>query len=327
MKKVKNSEGAKKRMEYALTQELIALANLKKNIKNSSLTYAAELLKNRKGKIVVLGVGKSGAIGLKMVATFTSLGHVAVFLHPVEALHGDTGIVEDGDVLIALSFSGESAEVVKIVRYLKMNFSTQCIAVTGDAKSTLSLMADAPIVLSVPDEGCPIGLAPMASAVAMLAVGDLLASALTSPQEFNKKHFAKLHPGGSLGLDSRSVRELMKERSSLPLVTYQAPLSHALKIMTEDGQGVVGVCSSRGNLVGIITDGDVRRFVLKHGTIESKKAKEAMTENPKIVRVDANAKDALLRMEQDRITTLFVVENGNHRPVGMIHMHDIVGFI
>ena len=314
-------------MEKTLAQELIALKNLKKNIGSRTLSAAIALLKKRAGKIVVLGVGKSGVIGLKIVATFTSLGHIAVFLHPVEALHGDTGIVADGDVLIALSFSGESAEVVKIVRYLKINFSAPCIAVTGDAESSLARLADVSIVLEVSDEGCPIGLAPMASAVATLAMGDLLASALTSPKEFNKRHFAKLHPGGSLGLDSRSVRELMKERGALPLVTHQAFLSHALKVMTEDGQGVVGVCDRRGALIGIVTDGDVRRFVLTHRSIDAKKAKDAMTKDPKTAHVDETAKDALLRMEQDRITSLFVVEGENRKPIGMIHMHDIVGFI
>src|SRR3989344_1579 len=294
--------GAEGRMRKTLAQEIIALGNLKKNIRSTAFNSAIKLLKNRTGKIVVLGVGKSGIIGLKIVATFTSLGHTAVFLHPVEALHGDTGIVTDGDILIALSFSGESAEVVKIVRYLRINFSVSCISITGDEKSSLALLSDVPITIDVPDEGCPIGLAPMASAVATLAVGDLLASALTSPAEFDKRHFAKLHPGGSLGLDSRTVREMMKERNAMPLVKYDDPLNHVLTVMTEDGQGVAGVCSTKGTLVGIITDGDVRRFILKHHSIGTKKAKEAMTKNPKTIRANETAKDALLFMEQYRIT-------------------------
>lgn len=319
--------GAEKRMKKTLAQEMVALRNLKKNIRSSAFSSAITLLKNRKGKIVMLGVGKSGIIGLKIVATFTSLGHTAVFLHPVEALHGDTGIVTDGDILIALSFSGESAEVVKIVRYLKINFSVGCIAVTGDERSSLVQLADVSIAMDVPEEGCPIGLAPMASAVATLAVGDLLASALTSPAEFDKRHFAKLHPGGSLGLDSRTVREMMKERNAMPLVKHSASLQHALTVMTEDGQGVVGVCDSRGALVGIITDGDVRRFILKHHSIGAKKAKEAMTKNPKTIHANETAKDALLFMEQYRITSVFVIDDVNKKPIGMIHTHDILGFI
>lgn len=322
-----NGKGARVRMERTLAKELVALKNLGKNIRSRAFMEAVALLRKREGKIVVLGVGKSGMVGQKMVATFTSLGHVAVFLHPVEALHGDTGIVEAGDVLVALSFSGESAEVVKITRYLKLNFSVPCIAVTGDGASTLARLSDVSIALSVPDEGCPIGLAPMASALATLAVGDLLASALTSPRTFNKRHFAKFHPGGSLGLDARSVREIVKERGALPLVAHHAPLSQALKVMTEDGQGVVGVCAPSGALVGIITDGDVRRFVLAHGSVEAKRAKDAMTKSPKTARLDETARDALLRMEQDRITSLFVVEGTGGRPVGMIHLHDLVGFI
>ncbi len=318
---------AQKRMEKTLAQEAIALRNLKKNIRSSAFSSAIKLLKNRTGKIVVLGVGKSGIIGLKIVATFTSLGHTAVFLHPVEALHGDTGIVTDEDILIALSFSGESAEVVKIVRYLKINFSVKCISVTGDDKSSLSKLSDVSIAMNVPDEGCPIGLAPMASAVATLAVGDLLASALTSPAEFDKRHFAKLHPGGSLGLDSRTVREMMKERNAMPLVKHNALLQHALTVMTEDGQGVVGVCDADGILIGIVTDGDVRRFVLKHGSIKNKKVLHAMTKNPKTISTSMSAKDALLFMEQYRITSVFVVDDVNKKPVGMIHMHDILGFV
>lgn len=319
--------GAMNRMEKTLAQELVALRNLTRNIKSPPFRSALALLKNRKGKIVVLGVGKSGIIGLKTVATFTSLGHTAVFLHPVEALHGDTGIVTNGDILIALSFSGESAEVVKIVRYLKMNFKVGCIAVTGDGKSALAQLSDVSITMDVPEEGCPIGLAPMASTTATLAVGDLLASALTSPTAFDKRHFAKLHPGGSLGLDSRTVREIMKERNAMPLVKHSAPLQQALLIMTDDGQGVVGVCGPKGTLAGIVTDGDVRRFVLAEGSIENRRVAEAMTKNPKTIRANKTAKDALLFMEQYRITSVFVVGEADRKPVGMIHMHDILGFV
>ena len=323
----KEDTEALKRMENALAQEIIALSNLKKNIKSLNFGLAIEMLKRRKGKIIVVGVGKSGIIGLKIVATFTSLGHTAVFLHPVEALHGDTGIVTDGDVLIALSFSGESAEVVKIVRYLKINFLVECISVTGDENSSLARLSDVSITMNVPDEGCPIGLAPMASAVATLAVGDLLASALTSPKEFDKRHFAKLHPGGSLGLDSRNVREMMKERNAMPIIKDSVSLQKALALMTDDGQGVVGVCNSSGILVGVVTDGDVRRFVLKHGSIKDKKVNHAMTKNPKTISSKMSAKDALLFMEQYRITSVFVVDDADQKPVGMIHMHDILGFV
>lgn len=318
---------AKNRMRKTLIQEIIALQNLKKNIDSTVFGSAITLLKNRNGKIVVLGVGKSGIIGLKIVATFTSLGHTAVFLHPVEALHGDTGIVTDGDILIALSFSGESAEVVKIVRYLKINFKVGCIAVTGDGKSALAQLSDVSITMDVPEEGCPIDLAPMASTTATLVVGDLLASALTSPAEFDKRHFAKLHPGGSLGLGSRTVREMMKERNAMPLVKHTAPLQQALLIMTDDGQGVVGVCGPKGTLTGIVTDGDVRRFVLAEGSIDGKRVADAMTKNPKTIRADKTAKDALLYMEQYRITSVFVVDEADRKPVGMIHMHDILGFV
>ncbi|TAL48871.1 KpsF/GutQ family sugar-phosphate isomerase [Patescibacteria group bacterium] len=313
---------ALERAKFTLKQELRALKGLESLVRRS-LPRAVSLIKSRRGKIILTGVGKSGYIAMKTAGTFVSLGHPAVFLHPVEALHGDSGVVSDGDVVIAISFSGRSPEIIKIVKYLRKAFLIKVISIVGSAKAELARLSDAVLVISIEEEGCPIGLAPMASTTATLVVGDLLASAVTSPRNFRKSHFAKFHPGGSLGLTLGKVKDHMTSGRDLPLVSQTATFDKTLREMNDKRLGIVGVVDSRWRLVGIVTDGDVRRFLVKKGNISRARAKDVMTISPKYVREFHSLEGALAMMEEYRITSLFVVGNGR-RPVGIIHIHDIM---
>jgi len=320
-----NEEDIKIRAQKTLRDELAAVRALNNLTGDKSLFKAAKLLSKRKGRIIVTGVGKSGFAGMKMASTFTSLGQPAVFIHPVEAFHGDSGAVGAGDVVIALSFSGGSAEVNRVVKYLKDAFSVSVIGITGNDSSILASSSDVVLKLVVKKEGCPLDLAPMASTTATMVIGDMLASAITSPEQFKPHHFAKFHPGGALGLSLASVEEVMTREEGIPLVVATASFHDALASITEKNFGVTGVINARRALVGIISDGDVRRFLLKNkNSIEKAKAKDAMTKNPKIIKAGATVKDALNIMEQNKITTLFVLDK-NKKPVGILHMHSIVG--
>lgn len=294
-----------------------------KTVPARSFKKAQALLSKSSGRIICVGIGKSGFIGMKTAATLTSLGHDALFLHPVEALHGDTGVVREGDVVLAFSFSGDSRELVQICSYLQKTFSVRVITITGNTKSRLARLADVVLHTPVEKEGSPHELAPMASTTAALVAGDMLAAALTDPKAFSPEHFAKYHPGGSLGLALSPVSSLMATDTAVPLVASIASLSHALQEMSDKRLGVVGVVNKKGALVGIITDGDVRRFVLAHGTTRGKTAADAMTKRPKTVSDTASLKETLEIMERHKITTLFVVDE-KKCPMGIIHLHTIV---
>lgn len=315
-------ENVNKRVAHTLQKEIEAVQSLQGVIGDDFLK-AVTLIKNRTGKIVITGVGKSGFIGMKMAATLVSLGHAAHFMHPVEALHGDTGLVSDGDVIVAFSFSGNTTEINRIVSYLKKTFTVSVIAITGRCDSQLGAQSDACIEVPVREEGCPLNLAPMASTTASLVIADLIASALTSPDSFDRKHFAKLHPGGSLGLQLLQVSDIMQIGKELPLVGENAPMADVLREITDKKRGIVGVHNGSHGLVGIVTDGDVRRFLMKNVTIEGKVAKDAMTTDPKTICEDATVEEALNLMKEYKVASLFVVDNAQAL-VGIVHMRTIL---
>ena len=304
-----------------------ALLSIKKTLQhlsvaNAGFRKALFLLALCRGTIIVTGLGKSAFIAMKIAATFTSLGRRAVYLHPVEALHGDVGIVTSRDVLLALSFSGATAEVVRVARYLKREFHAPVISITGRSTSPLAGLSDAAIVIAVKKEGGPHDAAPMASTTATLIMCDVLASALVSSKNFHKKQFSRLHPGGTLGLEMRSVAEVMARGARVPRVLGTVSLKRAIEEISSKKFGITAVCDAKGILCGVITDGDVRRFVLKHEHISDFSAEDAMTAKPKTISQETSLKETLEIMEYHKITTLFVLDH--IRPIGIIHMHMII---
>ncbi len=316
----------KTRAQKTLRSEMLSVKKLSELTEGKDFSKAVKFLSSRSGKIIVTGVGKSGFIGMKIAATLTSLGQHAVFIHPVEAFHGDAGAVGENDVIIAISFSGGSAEVNRVVRYFKEAFPVKVIAITGNPSSLLASVSDAILKITVKEEGCPLGLAPMASTTTTMVVGDMLASAITSPDHFKPHNFAKFHPGGTLGLSLMSVEEIMTTKKGLPVTPTTSPFLTVLSIITEKNFGITGVTNKKGALVGIISDGDIRRFLMQKqkGMLEKTQAKQIMTKKPKTICVGATVKDALDIMEQNKITTLFVVGK-DKEPVGILHMHSIIG--
>ncbi len=310
-----------RRAKKVLTAARSALARLGGATKE--LRQSAELILGSKGDIIITGIGKSGFVGQKIAATLTSLGYRANFLHPVEAAHGDIGVLSKGDVLIALSFSGESKEVVRIVAYAKKNFGVPVIALTKSRRSSLGALADVAVEIKITGEGSPNDMAPMASTTATLVLGDMLSAMLVN-DSFREDHFARLHPGGALGLRSKKVKEFMKVGKALPLVREDEPFSEALQEMQAKRLGAVGIVGARGKLSGIITDGDVRRALIRGLDVASAAARDVMTKNPKYIREEDSLESTLCEMEHHKITHLFVV-GASGKPVGIIHIHDIVG--
>ncbi|NPB06915.1 MAG: KpsF/GutQ family sugar-phosphate isomerase [Aquificae bacterium] len=304
-----------------IDKEIEALERLKEALGEDFLK-AVELVLNCEGKVVLTGIGKSGHVARKIASTLSSTGTPAVFLHPAEALHGDLGLLEPKDVLIAVSNSGESAELTAILPYAKF-LGVPVVAVTNNPDSTLARHADAVLLLNVKEEACPLKLAPTSSTTATMALGDALAAVLMELKGFTKADFARRHPGGTLGRKLRLVRDLYHTGDELPVVKEDAPMKEVVLEMTAKGFGATAVVNDEGKLVGIITDGDLRRFVNRGGDFERSTARDVMTRNPKVARPDELALEALRRMEDYNITVLIVVDEEN-RPVGIIHMHDIL---
>jgi arabinose-5-phosphate isomerase len=313
----------KKRLEFTLQKEIQGIAGLKKTIQSKQFAVAYDVLIKRKGKIVCTGVGKSAFVSMKMAATFNSLGVQAAFIHPVDALHGDSGVISNGDVVIAISFSGASPEIVRVVKHIKKEFIASVIAVTGNDKSPLATLADTVLLLDIKHEGSHLNLAPMASVAASLVVGDLLASSLTVPENFKEKHFAKFHPGGSLGLKLAKVREVMIDRQLTPVVLETASFKETVTKINDGKRGVVAVLNKKGGLLGVVTDGDIRRFLVEHDSVTGFFAKELMTRKPKVVQEDETLFDTLKLLERFKITSIFVV-NKKNTLLGMVHIHDII---
>lgn len=283
---------------------------------------AVELLFACAGKVVVSGMGKSGLIGQKIAATLASTGTPAFFLHPAEGIHGDLGMLARKDVLIAISNSGETEEVLKLLPAVK-RMNLPVIALTGRVQSTLAKHSDVVLDVSVSEEACPMGLAPTASTTATLAMGDALAIALLEKRGFKEEDFAQFHPGGTLGRRLLlKVRDLMHQGDALPRVAPGASAREAILEMTAKKLGMTTVSDPEGRLLGIITDGDLRR-VLERGTdLAQARAGDLASKNPRTIGPDALAARAVQIMESYSITSLVVVDQG--RMVGVIHLHDLL---
>jgi arabinose-5-phosphate isomerase len=284
-----------------------------------SFVAAVEAIASVSGRVIVTGMGKSGHVGRKIAATFASTGTPAYFVHPGEASHGDLGVISKDDVIIALSWSGETAELRDLTDYAK-RFRVTLIAVTANADSALGQAADIALVLPAAKEACPLGLAPTTSTLMQLALGDALAVALFERRGFTALQFREFHPGGKLGASLTFVRDVMHRGPSMPLVALGTRMSDALVEMTGKGFGCVGVTGGDGALIGIVTDGDLRRHMrddLLKSPVDS-----VMTKNPRSIRPDQLAAEALEILNSRKVTALFVVENT--KPVGLVHVHDLL---
>lgn len=282
---------------------------------------AVETLSRITGRVIVTGMGKSGHIGTKIAATFASTGTPAFFVHPAEANHGDLGMIARDDAIIAMSWSGESAELQGIVRYSR-RFTIPLIAITANPRSTLARQSDICLALPKVKEACPHNLAPTTSTIMQLALGDSLAIALLEGRGFSADDFRTYHPGGSLGASLTQIREIMHTGDSIPLVEKNTGMADAIIAISQKGFGCVGVVDDNGKLCGMITDGDLRRNI---GTDMLKLAAEAvMTPTPQTVPPDTLASKAMAILNERAITTLIVTEED--RPVGIVHLHDLLRF-
>jgi arabinose-5-phosphate isomerase len=291
---------------------------------DDSFLRAVELLYDCRGKVVITGMGKSGIISRKIAATLASTGTPSFFLHAGEGMHGDLGMVMRGDVIVAVSNSGETEEILKLLPHIKFN-GLKLIVMTGKLDSTLAKAGDVVLDVSVREEACPLGLAPTASTTAALAMGDALAVVLLEKREFREQDFALRHPGGILGRKLiLKVKDLMKMGDEIPLVREETPMKEALFEITSKRLGVTGVVDGAGRLVGVITDGDLRRGLEKKGDIFGLKAAELMTRGPKAIAAEMLAAEAVAVMEQFPITSLFILDQQSKKPIGVIHLHDII---
>lgn len=311
----------KNQIKRTLRAEQEALSRLEREL-NASFFQAVNYIKRRKGKIIIVGIGKSAFVGMKMVSTFNSLGIVSVFLHPVEALHGDLGVVGLDDTVIAISNSGETKEILKLVSHL-LKHQIPVISITGDSKSSLAKLSQFSINFKIKEEGSPYNLAPMASTTVCLVIGDLLATSLSLEKGFKKKKFADFHPAGSLGLQLSSIKDFMMKGGKVPKVKENTPMPEILKEITEKRFGITSVLDKKNRLVGVITDGDIRRLLMSGKFSYDSPASLILTKNPKTAGENETLQEALSRMEQNKITALFVVDK-RQKCIGMIHMHQIV---
>ena len=276
----------------------------------------------QRGKIVVIGIGKSGNVGQKIAATLTSTGSTAVVLNPVDALHGDLGIVNDGDVILALSYSGESEELLNLMPALK-RFSVKIISFTGAPKSSLARHSDVVLNVHVPKEACPFNLAPTASTTAMLVMGDALAMAVLEARGFKQSDFAKYHPSGAIGRALLvKVKDIMRSGARNAIAPEKMKVREALMVMTQAKSGSLSVVNARGKLVGVFTDGDFRRRMADDEELLSKPLAAVMTKNPICIRDEVLAAEALKIFNERNIDDLIVV-NAKKEPVGLVDSQDL----
>ncbi|HEY2986467.1 MAG TPA: KpsF/GutQ family sugar-phosphate isomerase [Candidatus Binatia bacterium] len=291
---------------------------------DENFVRAVDLLYHCKGKVVVTGLGKSGLICRKIAATLSSTGTPSLFLHAGDANHGDMGMINKGDVVLAVSNSGETEEILKFVPIIK-RLGVKLIVMTGNSGSNLSTTADVVLNAGIKEEACPLGLSPTASTTAALALGDALAVVLLEKKGFKEEDFALRHPGGTLGRKLLlRVEDLMHRGAEVPLVSGETPMKEAILEITSKRLGVTGVVNGEGNLIGVVTDGDLRRGLESKGDIFAFKAKDLMSRNPKTIPSDALAAHAMTVMEEHSITSLFVLENGTKKPAGVVHLHDLL---
>lgn len=292
---------------------------------DGAFSRAVEIILACKGKVVVTGMGKSGLICQKIASTMASTGTPTFFLHPAEGIHGDLGMLAKGDVVVAISNSGETEEVCRILPVIK-RMGLPLVAMSGNPKSTLAIAGDVHLDISVAEEACPLGLAPTASTTATLAMGDALAVALLEERGFKEENFALFHPGGALGKKLLlRVEDLMHRGADIPLVTLKTLLREALFEITSKKLGVTGVVDNQGNLVGVFTDGDLRRIMGEGLDSLQMPISETMTKSPKRILRSNLAAKAMQIMEAHSITSLFVFEDDEGTvPVGIVHVHDLL---
>jgi arabinose-5-phosphate isomerase len=288
---------------------------------DANFENAVELLAACKGRVVLTGMGKSGIICRKIAATFSSTGQPALFLHPAEAIHGDLGMVVPGDVVISISNSGETAELLRLLEMLK-RLGIPLIALTGRSQSTLARYSDVVLDVSVAQEACPLNLVPTASTTAALAMGDALAMCLMVQRGFKEEDFARLHPGGKLGMKLLKVSELMRTGEAVPIVRIKTPMKDVIYEMSRKGIGVTSVVDDAGRVMGIISDGDLRRHLEHDDQLLKLNAEDVMTRDPITIDGEDLATKALNIMEQKRITSLLILDK-DHKIQGIIHLHDL----
>ena len=288
---------------------------------DSEFEKAVDLLFHSKGQVVVTGMGKSGIIGRKIAATLTSTGTPSIFLHPAEAIHGDIGIINPQDLVIAISTSGETEEVVRLLSYIK-RLGTKLITLVGNPDSTLTRQSDVSIDCSVEQEACPIGLVPSTSSTLALAIGDALAIALMEKKGFSEEDYRFYHPGGALGKKMLKVKHLMHTGDQMPVVGFQAAMKDVIRVIDEKKFGVTVVINDRQEVAGIITDGDLRRMLLKGVDFSGARAADCMTLNPLSIGAENLAVEALRILEEKAITSL-IVKNGQNQLLGLLHLHDL----
>jgi len=302
--------------------ETDAVSNLLKSI-NKEFLKAINFIYNSRGRVVLTGMGKSGLIARKIVATLNSTGTAAIYLHPTDALHGDLGMVRKDDVVIIISKSGSTEELSKLLPMLK-RLGVKLIAMCGNSRSELVSECDIFLNISVKEEACPHDLAPTSSTTAALVMGDALSVVLLEKRGFTVEDFAVLHPGGSLGKRlSLKIEEIMTKGKGIPIVRNTANMKDIIIEMTGKRLGSTCVVDSKGNLKGVITDGDLRRLLEKTMDIKNLKANDIMTKNPKVTQKDFLASFALQQMEKYKITSLIVTDN-KKKPIGIVHLHDLV---
>jgi arabinose-5-phosphate isomerase len=287
---------------------------------DARFAQAVALVRDCRGRVIVTGLGKSGLIGRKIAATFSSTGTAAFFLHSGEAGHGDLGVIQSDDVVIALSYSGETEELSHVLETVK-RLGTCLIAITGDTSSTLGQAADVAIDCSVSEEACPMNLVPTASTTAALALGDALAMAVLVEKGFKPEDFADRHPGGKLGKMVKRVEQLMNTGDDLPIVHLQTAMRDVIYEMSRKGLGMTTVVDGDGRLAGIITDGDLRRKMSSANILELT-ARDVMTVNPVVIDRRTLAVEALARLEQRKITSIVVIDS-ERRVEGVVHLHDL----
>ena len=299
-----------------------SILRLKSNI-GENFEKAIDILYNCKGRVIVTGMGKSGLIGKKIAATMSSTGTPSYFLHPAESTHGDSGVITREDVIIAISNSGETQELMNLLPLIK-RFGCPMIGMTGNLNSTLAKASEVVMDISVEREACPLNKAPTASTTATLAMGDTLAVCLMEKKGFTKEDFLMFHPSGKLGKGlTYKVVDLMITGDKMPVVSDSLSFTSVINTISEYKLGMAMIVDASGQLTGVLTDGDIRRTIIKHSDTSSLQVKDVMTVNPKRITSDAYAASALNLMEKFSITALAVVDE-NNIPVGVIHVHDLL---
>ena len=297
----------------------IKALSLLKNYISKDFVKVVNLLLNNKGKIIVSGIGKSGHIASKIASTLSSVGSPSFYIHPSEANHGDLGMLEKKDAIILISNSGETSELINLILYCK-KIGIPIISITSELNSTLSRESNISLLIPKNIEACPLELAPTSSTTCTLALGDALAVTLLKKKKFTESDFRELHPGGKLGQMLSEVKDVMKINLDIPLIVESKKMSYAILEMTSKGEGCVGVVSKKNELIGIITDGDIRRNM--NPKLLDKNVKEIMTRKPKTLSPNTLISKALKIMNEESITNIFITKQ--KKPIGIIHLHDIL---